>query len=281
MGDWKVRITLLILTVVLSSCEKFEVRGFFAAYESVNERFLQSMDWNTSHGYSEIDVPQSTYAIHVMGDSHVGGTENLDRFLEDAGDEHAAAVVMVGDLTTGHEEDFRVFSEHLPSGDSLMYFAVAGNHDLFFDGWKHFYSIFGSSSYLFVVNTPGEKDLFICLDTGGGTLGNKQFDWFKKLLETERESYRYCTVFTHDNLLRLRPTTSTNPRVEEINALLDLFTRYQVDMVVNAHDHKRNTDILGNTTHIIMDALQDVNDEATYLKLSVNQEGMVYSFIGL
>jgi UDP-2,3-diacylglucosamine pyrophosphatase LpxH len=48
--------------------------------------------------------------------------------------------------------------------------------------------------------------------------------------------------------------------VEEIHVLIDLFTRYNVNMVVNGHYHKRNTDILGNTTHIIMDALKDKND---------------------
>ncbi len=34
-----------------------------------------------------------------------------------------------------------------------MYFPIVGNHDLYFDGWKHFRSNFGTSSYLFVVNT--------------------------------------------------------------------------------------------------------------------------------
>jgi len=280
MGNWKVKVTLLILIVAFSSCEKFEIRGFFAAYENVNERFAQSMDWN-SNGYSEINIPQRSYTIHAMGDSHVGGTENLDRFLQDARDENVTAVVMVGDITTGNKDDYTEFSKHLPPMDSLQYFTIVGNHDLYFDGWKHFSSMFGTSSYFFVVNTPGEKDLFICLDTGGGTLGDKQYDWFKNLLETDRESFRYCVVFTHDNLLRLRPTTSTNPMVEEIEALLDLFTRYHVNMVVNGHDHKHNTDILGNTTHIIMDALQDVNDKATYLKLIINEERIDYSFVAL
>jgi 3',5'-cyclic AMP phosphodiesterase CpdA len=281
MGYLKVKTIMPFLIFALSSCEKFEMRGFITSYENVNKRFEQSIEWNTKNGYTEISIPQKTYTIFVMGDSHVGGTENLDTFIKDSQDENATALVMVGDLTTGNKYDYNIFSEHLPLEDSLMYFAIAGNHDLYFDGWKHFYSIFGSSSYFFVVNTPDESDLFVCLDTGGGTLGNEQLDWFKKLLETSRKSYRYCTVFTHNNLFRLRPTASTNPMVEEIHVLADLFTRHNVNMVVTAHDHKRNTDILGNTTHIIMDSLQDVDDQASYLKLFIKEESIDFSFVEL
>ena len=204
MGNIKVEIILSFLIFIFTSCEKMEMRGFFSSYENVNSRFEQSDEWNSQNGHTEKTILQKAYQICVMGDSHVGATENLDKFFKAALDEDAKAVVMAGDLTNGHKEDYEVFSEHLPLKDSLMYFAIAGNHDLYFDGWKHFYSIFGSSSYFFVINTPEESDLFICLDTGGGTLGSKQLNWFKKFLEIRRSSYRYCVVFSHNNLFRCR-----------------------------------------------------------------------------
>ena len=281
MGNMKIKIMLPFSILILASCEKMEMRGFFTAYENVNERFEQSIEWNTQNAIPEIYISERTYTIYAMGDSHVGGTENLDTFFNNTQSEKVTAVVLIGDLTTGHEEDYNRFSEHLPLKDSLIYFPVVGNHDLYFDGWKHYNSIFGSSTYYFVVNTSDESDLFICLDSGGGTLGDKQLDWFKNLLETSRNNYRYCIVLTHNNLLRLRPTASTNPMVEEIQVLLDLFLRHNVNMVVTAHDHKRNTDILGNTTHIIMDALQDENDNASYLNILINEDNIEYSFVGL
>lgn len=281
MGNLKLKILLPFLIIATSSCEKLDLKGILSTYVNADLRFEQSIEYNRMNGHTEISISQGSYTIYAMGDSHVGGIENLDRFFKNARDENAAAVVMVGDLTTGHKEDYDVISEHLPVKDSLMYFPIVGNHDLYFEGWKHFYSIFGSSSYFFVVNTADASDLFICLDTGGGTLGKKQLEWFKSLLETDRENYRYCTVFTHVNLFRLRPTTSTNPMVEELHVLVDLFTRHRVNMVVTGHDHNRNTDILGNTTHIIMDALQDINDRASYLKLSINEENVNYSFVEL
>jgi 3',5'-cyclic AMP phosphodiesterase CpdA len=281
MENIKLITFYLLIIATLGSCKKFETRGFINSYESVNNRFDQSMEWNNINGYSKIQIQERNYEIYAMGDSHVGGTKNLDIFFKNAQDENATVAVMVGDLTTGNKEDYISFSEHLPLEGSLKYFALAGNHDLYFDGWSHFYSIFGSSSYYFVVKTIEASDLFICLDTGGATLGNKQFDWLKNLLETSRNSYRYCIIFTHNNLFRFRQTTCTNPMVEEIYALTDLCMRYHVNMVVTGHDHKQNHDVLGNTDFIIMDSLEDENNNAGYLKIFVNDKNVDFSFVKL
>ena len=79
----------------------------------------------------------------------------------------------------------------------------------------------------------------------------------------------------------MHPTTSTNPMGEELQVYIDLFTRHNVNCVVTAHDHTRNSDILGNTTHIIMDALQDSNNNASYLKLNVTETSVDFSFVEL
>lgn len=257
------------------------MRGFVTSYENANVRFEQSLIWNNEQGYSTIELSKNAYEINVMGDSHVGGVENLDAFFEASQNDNVAAVAMIGDITTGHETDYNVLAEHLPNIDSLPYFAVVGNHDLYFDGWEHFYSIFGSSSYYFLVKTPNHTDIFFCLDTGGGTLGELQFDWFKNLLETERQQYRYCTVLTHDNLFRLRPTASTNPMPEENRVLSELFLKHNVNMVMAAHDHKRNTTVTGNTTHIMLYALQDDNKNASYVTLTFDEAGIDFGFIEL
>lgn len=281
MGYLKINIVAVLLIVLFSSCNDFEMRGFVTSHQSANERFEESDAWNQQNGFTVLNVPHENYIIYSMGDSHVGGTENLDTFFGEAKNNNATAVLMVGDITTGHEEDYNVLEQHLPQKSDLNYFAVAGNHDLYFNGWQHFYSIFGSSSYYFVVNTPTHSDLFIGLETGAGTLGSTQLDWFKKLLGNNREDFRYCTIFTHNNLFRMRQTATTNPMAEEIQALIDLFIRHNVNMVITAHDHKRNTKILGNTTHIIMDALEDTNEEAGYLRLSFSENGIDYNFTEL
>lgn len=100
---------------------------------------------------------------------------------------------------------------------------------MYFHGWKQFYSLFGSSTYLFIVKTPQSTDVFICLDSGSGTLGSNQLDWLKDILETERPNYRRCVLFTHVNLFRIRHTISANLPVEELYVLMELCVKHQID----------------------------------------------------
>jgi predicted phosphodiesterase len=276
--QFRIIITLL-LVFTFTGCENVDVTGMFNSSESVNQRFEQSMNWNALHPYKEITVTSDNYFILSMGDSHVGGTKNLNSFLSIAKTTNASAVVMVGDLTTGHSNDYAVFQNNLLYHDSLNTFLMVGNHDLFFDGWNEYYSRFGSSVYLFTIKTPTAEDLFICLDTGNGTLGNKQLDWLNEILQTSRNNHRFCTVFTHNNFFRNRHTLSTNPLVEELLVLMDLFTKYRVDMVITAHDHIKYAEKFGNTNYIIMDALMDGLDYAGYLRLSVENGNIEYRFM--
>ncbi len=281
MENMKIKTLLPCLLLTLLSCDDNEFRGFFTSYEDANKRFEQSLNWNKQYGYSELNLDKNTYALHLMGDSHIGGIKGINAFFKDAIDKEATAAVLLGDLTSGRKDDYDFFAENIPSKDLLMYFPIAGNHDLYFDGWKSFYSLFGSSSYYFVVNTPAASDLFICLDTGGGTLGDKQLKWFKKLLETKRKDYRYCNVFTHNSLFRLDSKSNLPLIGEEVQVLLDLFIRHRVDVVATGHDHKKNSTILGNTTHIIVDDLKDDNKNPNYLKLNFTEEKIDYNFIKL
>jgi predicted phosphodiesterase len=264
---------LLAISLMLGACSKPEDIA-----ETANQRFTQSMDWNKSHPSREIVVPSDDYLILSMADSHVGGTNNLDSFFNIAKTRKASAVVMVGDLTTGSEEDYTVFDKHLPFEDSLQLFFTTGNHDLHYNGWKEFYARYGSSTYLFTVKTPNATDIYICLETGGGTLGDMQLDWLINVLQTLRSNYRHCMVFTHNNFFRTRHTDSTNPQVEELQVLLELFTKHHVDMVITGHDHKQDVVVFGITTYIVMDALKDGLSNAGYFQIRVKNGNIEYEF---
>ncbi len=275
-------ITVLLLSSFsFTSCDELDISGMVRSYDPVNTRFEQSLEWNAKHPYREIIVIDDEYTIMSMGDSHVGGTINLDIFYKDAKSKKAAAVVLVGDLTTGHAEDYDVFQQHIPNQDSLSSFFIAGNHDLYFDGWPRFYSRFGSSTYFFTVETNTAKDLFICLDTGGGTLGSKQLNWLSDILLKTRPEYRRCMVFTHNNFFRSRHTSSTNPQIEELRVLIELFTKNHVDMVITGHDHVHDVQQFGNTTYITMDALKDGQKNPGYFQINVIEGNIDYRFINL
>lgn len=280
-NGFKKIVLLLTGLAVFASCDQFEMRGFFASYESVDKRFQQSMEWNSLHPFRVIDLSSDEYSIFVMGDSHSGGTKNLELFFNEAIREKAKAVVLNGDITMGYASDFEKIQELIPSQETIKSFLIAGNHDLYFDGWKSFYSLFGSSTYLFTIKTPQSTDLFICLDTASGTLGSEQFSWLKELLESSRKNYRRCIIFTHNNIFRSRHTTSTNPLVEELRVWMELLVRYKIDMVVSGHDHVKNEDILGNTKFITMDLLQDDFKNAGYFKLYIKNGQISYEFVNI
>jgi predicted phosphodiesterase len=266
-------LIFVVISISFTACSKPADKT-----ESADQRFSQSMDWNEKHSYREIVVPSGDYSIMSMADSHVGSTNNMDSFFNIAKSNNTSAVVMVGDLTTGKSEDYSIFDQHLPDKDSLPLFFIIGNHDLHYNGWEEFYSWFGSSTYSFTIKSPDATDLYICLDTGGGTLGEKQLNWLKTLLQTKRKEYRHCMVFTHNNFFRSRHTDSTYPLVEELYVLLELFTNYHVDMVITGHDHMRDVVSLGTTTYIVMDALKDGLSNAGYFKITVKNGNIGYEF---
>lgn len=264
---------------LFSACSKLDIRGMFFSYETVENRVEQSLEWNESHPFREITVATEDYEVCAMGDSHVGGTQNLDSLIAIAIRENAAALVMDGDLTSGHAEDFTTYAQHMPADSLIPVFNIVGNHDLYYNGWESFFSLFGSSTYYFAVKTPSAQDLFLCLDTGGGTLGKTQLEWVETVLEDIRPLYRHCIIATHNNLYRFRKTSSTNPVLEEAHYMLNLFTEHDVAMVVMGHDHVQHEESFGMTSLITMDALLDLNEDAGYLKIKVGPEKVDHELI--
>lgn len=276
-----IKILYFISFLGLVSCEKIDLRGAFFSYQTVNQRFEESMQWNNKNSFKEIKTTTEEYSIFIMADSHIGGIVNYQSFIKNAIQSKALALVMVGDITTGRITDYETLSLNIPSKDSIVSFLMVGNHDIYFDGWKEFYARFGSSTYYFQVKTPKADDLFICLDSGSGTLGEKQLKWLEKILKDKRNFYRHCIVFTHVNFFRTRHTGSTNPVVEELQILMDLFYTYNVNFVIMGHDHIKSTEKIGNTNYITMDALLDGFDQAGYLELKISNQSTDYTFVNL
>jgi UDP-2,3-diacylglucosamine pyrophosphatase LpxH len=273
--------SLLIAALVLSVTACGKIEGPTSSSEPVDKRFRESMEWNLKHPYTEINVESDDYSILTIADVHVGGTTNLDRFLNTALNEKPAAVIIDGDLNGGKVDDYDIFEKHFPKNDSLRSFYLAGNHDLWHNGWEEFYKRYGSSSYYFTVKTPSGTDLFICLDTGGGTLGKLQTEWLTDILQTMRSSCSRCVVITHINMFRPRKTESTNLVEEELVFLMDLFARNNVDMVITGHDHEKDVETFGVTTYIVVDALEDGLSNAGYMNMRVKKGEIGYEFVNI
>ena len=275
----KTILTGIIFSGLFSCSDELDMSGIFVSRDQVNERFTQSMEWNNLHSDEVIVINSSDYSFLAAGDCHVGGISNMERFSHEASQPDISFFLLAGDLTTGHQEDYDILRDHLNHQYSIPYFLVAGNHDLYFNGWDTFYSYFGSSTYTFTIETPDASDLFICLDSGSGTLGNRQLDWLENILENERHNFRNCVIISHSNFFRSRRTLSTTPLVEEMYFLLDLFSDNNVDMVIMGHDHMRSVELFGNTKYLTLDAIEDGHDDASFVRI-LNKNGMVeYQYI--
>lgn len=273
-----------------TSCLKeADFTGLVRSTDRIEKRFAQSMEWNEQHPFKNIIVSGEEYKLLITGDVHVGSSSTINnylKFLERAEENDISSLVFVGDISTGREKDQQTFKDHLPDPAIKPSFVMIGNHELYFDGWKYFYRLFGTSTYYFTVQTPSKKDLYICLDSGSGTLGKSQLQWLKDILETQRNLYDRCVVFTHNNFFRDHHTASTSPLTDELLVLMDLFEKHHINMVITAHDHKRVLNQLGNITYITLDALRDDAKNATYLILKKDTQeslksgstGFLFSF---
>lgn len=277
MGNLKKIIFCLFVCGMIVSCE-VDYSGFVRATDRVEKRFVQSMAWNIANPQHNIICNTNNYSVIVASDLHIGGTVNTKALFNIYEGSNDIALILIGDIVSGRKEDYEVFKKISDSVTKPL-LKIVGNHDLYFDGWKTYYEIFGSSTYYFTISTPDSTDLYICLDSGGGTLGKSQMDWLSDLLQTQRNQYRHCIVLGHVNMLRTRHTTSANPLIEENAHLISLFTENKVELVINGHDHHQNKTVFGNTSYIITDALMDNYKNAGYVKLSVIDSNLDTEFL--
>ena len=287
----KLEMTIfVVLLLLMTSCGKnIDYLGLFMTFnESPDERFAQSMEYNQNHGYDIFMEVPDEYKVYAMSDIHVDySTNNLDKFVNDylADTDAAGFSLCLGDLinATGH---FDYFAEHVKpvadAGKRIYY--CAGNHDLYFNQWKEFYSRFGSSTYWFEVHTvSGFKDLYIALETGSGTLGVDQREWLEKTLkEKKNQGFRHIIVFTHTHFFKkdMSQGHTSNFNLEETYDLADLFDRFDVSMVLQGHSHSRDLTIFKDVVYLRIDALEDHYPDAYYTILTIGRH-IDYEFIGV
>lgn len=269
---------LTAILVTIASCEPID----FSLPEPADQRFEQSKELLAEKSSREITVQSDEYSIMFMADSHAGTTNNLDSVFSIAIATGVSAVCIAGDLTSGNSRDYEVFAGSLPGDDEIPTFVTPGNHDLWSDeGWKAYFGLFGPSSYYFTVRTPAAADIFISINSGTGTLGSKQLEWLEDILQNERSGCRRCIIFTHNDFLRVRHAEISNPLVEELTVLIDLFTRYHVDMLIAGHDHEPSEELFGITEYVIAGAISDKDEDPNYMILKVENGNLVNEFVNL
>jgi predicted phosphodiesterase len=277
----------IIFTLILSllySCDKYDLKGFISSpSEGVDTRFAESIEINGSDT-TIIKIDGDSYSFLCAADIHYkGAADNFIRMMADATSSKPDFIIINGDLIDENENmsGFKEI-ENQCNIDSSKIFHTVGNHDLFFNQWNDFKSLFGASAYYFIVETSAAKDLFICLDSGNATLGKKQTTWLEDLLEKRRHLYRNCIVFTHTNLwlTDYSQFPSGNFTKRETIFIAGLMDKYNVDMIIQGHDHHRDFSELAGAKYITLDAIKDGADNASYMTVTCSSE-ITYEFIDL
>ena len=275
---------------LISSCANedstLDMKGMFSPNgETISARFEQSMAYNQMVGELHLDMASDTYAVWVCTDSHITKTthRNLDYFM----DQYKAAPSPKVALHLGDIIDAQ---KNFECADSIVHFAgqtradtifqTLGNHDIYFKQWPIYRNYFKTSVYWFDTNNGDKKlDLFICLDTGEGTLGVDQMAWLRKLLEAKsKEGYRRIIVYTHTHFWKLDGSQghTSNFALEETYELAALLAQYGVEFVWSGHQHSRQSVIYKGVNYLVLDATKDSESGQSYLTVDMGPSAIYH-----
>ena len=154
-------------------------------------------------------------------------------------------------------------------------FPVIGNHDVYYDCAEYYKQYFHTSTYTVTVKTVGGfQDLYILLDSGNGTFGQRQTKWLEEQLE-HRADYRHCFVISHNWLFRTSYNYTTTPAAnlpqDEQYAFMDLMSRNNVELVLMGHFHMREQRQFGGVQYVMTDNLND-GGKPSYLVVTVGEK---------
>lgn len=255
---------LVTALLVMSSCDSLDLPGmFWSQSDTADSRFARSKAYNDANGFASIVSEADDYDLYAFTDFHTyGDTRNLDAFIKVYESAPAPLSLYLGDMVDGRTGDWDLFIKATqPLTDHGSLFVTPGNHDLYFGLWEEYISRFHTASYWFEMVCPGARDLYICLDSGSGTLGRDQRAWLEEVLKTKASSYRHVIVFTHTHFFKIDGSQghTSNYDINETHDLLHLFSEYGVDLVLCGHDHTAEHTSFGGVDYYIVPALQNSN----------------------
>lgn len=276
-GVWTV-----VFALFAGGCDTVDFVGIVGPNgDVVNERFEQSFALTKGKHMAEFNT-KASYTFYASTDPHIMAIDmpNLVLFADSLRSNGEAIFgVVLGDCIEkrGAMADYAATIAHRPATQPFQQpiFSLMGNHDTFFGGWNSFRDILGPSVYTFVAGDGTFADLFIVLDSANGALGRKQYDWLKGVLAEQRIDYRHCIVFTHTNLFYADTSqnTSGNAPFEESVDMWQLFSEYDVLLVLQGHDHYREDLVFGGVRYVVLPSICEGVDEAAWLRVTLSAEG--------
>ena len=282
---------LAVAAMIAISCDRLDIPGMVINRSDTEERVADWLDYNAQNQMPVIENVPDEYCFYSTSDSHYsdrddfelqGPKDRLYKYLTaERNDPKAIFALLVGDLAnqSGEGGYRRVDSAMRFNADTQAKndpcFTVLGNHDVYYDCATYYKQYFHTSTYTVTVKTVGGfQDLYILLDSGNGTFGQRQTKWLEEQLE-HRSDYRHCIVISHNWLFRTSYNYTTTPAAnlphEEQYAFMDLMSRSNVDLVLMGHFHMREQRQFGGVQYVMTDNLND-GGKPSYVVVNVGKK---------
>jgi predicted phosphodiesterase len=208
------------------------------------------------------------FSFLVLSDVHITGndTNGLEKIAEIIAEHGDSFVVITGDITqSGKKTELESFVQTAESFNVSCY-PVIGNHDIYFENWKEWEKIIGSTIY----RIDGKNITLIMLDSANASFGSDQLNWLETQLETAKD---HTFVFTHANLFTEKATslqqlTDFRERAR-IMSLLD----GNCDAYFAGHVHEQLTTEAGGVRYV---TLNDFKSNKTYCRVTISSGSVRY-----
>lgn len=281
------RLTYIIMLALglmfVSSCNRLDILGMVVNRSDTEARVTDWLDWNDHNGMPVIDSVPDEYCFYSTSDSHINDDNSrLAKYITaERNDSTAVFSIIAGDIVNERGENPYILAEAAMQYDPAIHadndpcFPIIGNHDLYFDCADHFKTHFHTSTYAVTVKTlGGHQDLYLFLDSGNGTHGDRQMKWVEEQL-AKRSQYRYCFVISHCWLFRNTYNYTTTPAAnlpeDETYSFMHLMSENQVNMVVMGHFHYRATKTFDGVKYVMTDNLNE-DTKPSYLVVTCGDD---------
>jgi hypothetical protein len=232
--------SLALVALVLSCVSRTTPEG----------RVGDSLAMVTPPTFALVSADPTRFHFSIVGDLHLaaGDAHRLNAIYASAAADGDEFIIFLGDVVDqGTRDQFEEFVATTASaGWTGKVFCVAGNHDIYNDGWDYYKELMGSSTYFF---TAGNSK-FIALDTGDATLGAPQVTWLREQLAVAHAG----PVFLLSHYLPVIPGQPTYLKlassVESLN-LMSLATRSGVTAWLGAHYHSYINQTIDGVTYVV------------------------------
>ena len=263
---------LLVCQLFISGCRN-DLLGYFRSND-LNERLKEKNNFRYLLPEDMALTLGTEYSFIVVSDTHIengkaGELEALrDRIIADSG---VKFVVITGDITqNGDRKDIRKALEIASSlrSSGKPCYPVVGNHDVFFDNWRNWKELIGSTRY----RINGEAATLFMLDSANAFFGKAQLDWLEKELKTANGR---VFVFTHTNFISKGPVNMLQLTDFRERARVFSILSGSCDIMFMGHLHKESVTKVGGVLYL---GNEDFRDHKSYCRITVNAGGISHRF---